>query len=344
MLFYNPILKYDNTIEDKEISKIRVMGSDPERWPMALSVNDIESIRATIYGHPDDYAEKTYGTKDSGEQGPLATESKRFISQHIIAEQTAISHALKASPPYTKTILDLGCRDGRLFAELIKPGLDRGVNFKNYFGVELDEQALALLSRRLAYDPTAHAILGDITQLGEVLSQINQEPNKYNLTIESPIACVLQNTLGTIEGEEGWEAVITQLALLLDNYPHTEIILSLYRAINPALSPDEIKGVFKIFEKYGKVDSELGRSKLQEAVELLGNGWLLPSYLYTQSQNGWPPDPEKLTKNLLHIPRTNYVSRHWSKTDILNITDMLGAEVINKQKRDEFTVLRLRKS
>jgi len=233
-----------------------------------------------------------------------------------------------------RTILDLGSRDGRLFSELIKPGKMRGLEFKNYFGIELDVDSFKLLQQRLSYDSTAHAILGDITKLDEAIYRFQKD-------IESPVICIMQNTLGTIEGDGNWENVILQLKLLLDKFKNSEIILSLYKAVQPECSVDQIKKVLEIIEQHENSDLRSGQDRLQEAIKLLGNGWLLPSYLYTKSQNGWPPDPDMLKQGKLSIPTSGYVSRQWTESDIGDILELLEAKIIDRNESEEFAVLRL---
>lgn len=310
---------------------------DPRRWPGGLSEGDRQLILDEIYGHPDEYSQETYAGQENAEVLILAAETRRFIAEHVRTEQLVLKQTME-SQQERRTILDLGCRDGRLLAEMLfgSPRSPRLFTFRNYIGVEIDDQMHILLEKRTSRVPDAESVLGDITKLDEVLTGAELE-------IESPVVCLLQNTLGTIAGEGNWADVISQLSWFMGEYTKAEIILSLYRSVNSSLTVGQIQDALEIIEQHEKTDSDMAPPELKEAVVLLGNGWLIPSYLHTKSQNGWPPDPEKLTKGIFHIPSTGYTSCQWSESDVAEIVDRLDAEVTIREKQDEFVVLRLRR-
>jgi len=328
-------------VDSTNVARLRVAGSDPRRWPFPTSPLETAAILGRIYGNPDGYANKTYGEIEASEQTFLAKKSVEFISQHVETEMGVVHRALETFPSYSRTIIDLGCRDGRLFSEMMKPGENRCNTFYNYFGIEINEHSYEFLRKRLAYDPSAHAILGDVTKLDRVLSQIDKPKFDGDPVISSPIGCILQNTLGTICGDGNWEDAISQLKLFLDNYSNSEIILSLYKSIKSDCTTNQVRKMLPIFEKDANLDSKLTRKATQNALALLGNGWLLPSYLYTKDQNGWPPDSDKLTESVLYVPSTGYTSRQWSEPDIHVILNKLQVKTLERHESDEFVVLRL---
>jgi SAM-dependent methyltransferase len=114
--------------------------------------------------------------------------------------------------PETKTFVDLGAGYGRMLPHISPIA-------KNVISVELNGEMFAELQARSRKHPNCKAILGDLRDIGTILS---------NEQVSSPVFLLLQNSIGTLANIKPHE-LLEDIKAVAEKY-QGEFILSLFRS------------------------------------------------------------------------------------------------------------------
>jgi len=200
--------------------------------------------------------------------------------------QTETEEILRVKTPQDKTFIDLGAGHGRVLPTLAKIG-------RNVISIELNSEMLPELKRRTEQFENSEMIVGDMTKLSKILKDKD---------MRNPVLLLLQNTLGTIEGE--WKKVLSEMKKVAqDNYG--EIIISFFRS--ESLSS---WGVSKLYPSVSKMVGE--------------------------------PDLEKTDfEKGVFVSKTGYSSKWRSKEEIEEIKQFFQGDLVNEIWTNEFCVLHI---
>jgi len=130
-----------------------------------------------------------------------------ILQSHMKAEIKVIS---KVKDSKNKTFIDLGAGHGRVLPDLAKIA-------RNVISIEINPDMLEELKKRTEMHKNATLIKGDIQELSKLLEKAD---------IKNPVLLLLQNTLGTIEGD--YKKVLSEIKIVAQKY-RGEIIISLFR-------------------------------------------------------------------------------------------------------------------
>lgn len=121
------------------------------------------------------------------------------------------SFLTSVSDPSERTFIDLGAGYGRVLPTI-------ATTARNTICVELNDKMLSELHRRSSRYPHVAMIKGPIQSLPELLDGHD---------VVRPVLLILQNTLGTIEGDR--EGVLEAMREVAQSH-HGSVVLSLFRA------------------------------------------------------------------------------------------------------------------
>ena len=205
------------------------------------------------------------------------------LQAHMRSETEVIS---KVENSKNKTFIDLGAGHGRIFPHLVKIA-------RNVISIELNLDMLAELKRRSLGYKNAIVIKGDIQNLSDLLTKTN---------IKNPVLLLLQNTLGTIEGD--YKKVLSEMKSVAEKY-QGEIIISLFR--QESLRNWGLK-------LYSKVKGIVGDPDLQK----------------TDFNKG------------IFVSKTGYMAKWWNSDEIKQIKDFFGGKIANEVFTPKFCVIRIK--
>lgn len=213
-----------------------------------------------------------------------ATETKPhpILKKHMDAELEVI---LSVENPREKTFIDLGAGHGRLTKPIARIA-------RNLISIEINKDMLSELRKRSFEFNNAKVIVGDVTNLSEVLK---------NEGIKKPVLLLVQNTLGTVEGD--WKKVLEEMKEIAQKH-RGEIIISFFR---------------------------------QEALKT----WGIELYSHISWMAGEPDlDKTDFGKGLF-VSKTGYTSKWRSKKEIEEIKKFFNGNVIREISSNEWCVLHI---
>jgi len=190
---------------------------------------------------------------------------------------------------HKNSIIDLGSGYGRII-----PYVKEICN--EYWGVEINKLMYNELERRALKTSNIKTINGDITNLGEIIST-NNVPKDDSLYL------LLQNTIGTIEGDR--YSLLKELRILL-KYKSAELVISFFKS------------------SYLKT---IGLEMFKSISDMVGE----PDFSKCDFENG------------LFVSNTDYVAKWWSDEEIFEIIDLLNAKVVSYKEDDEYIIFRLKR-
>ncbi len=182
-----------------------------------------------------------------------------------------------------KTFIDLGAGYGRVLETLAKIS-------RNVIAIEINPRMLGELNKRAKKYGKVKAIKGDLQGLSAQLE---------SLDVQSPVLLLLQNTLGTIEGN--YRKVLSEIKRVADEYKG-EIIISLLR--QKALKDFGMK-------LYGSISPMTGEPDLER----------------TDFEKG------------LFVSKTGYVSTWWTDGKVEELKEYFGGKIIDEIKTPKFYIL-----
>lgn len=208
--------------------------------------------------------------------------SDPILQIHMSSEEDVIRNVRS---PKQKTFIDLGAGYGRVLPLLASIA-------RNVFAIEINESMLLELRRRCTEYKNTKIIKGDIQKLSQVLKGED---------LINPVLLLLQNTLGTIEGN--WRKVLKEMRQFARGNKG-EIIISFFR---------------------------------QEAL----NSWGIRLYNSISGMTGAPDLSKTNFEKGLFVSRAGYTSKWRSKREIEDLKDFLGGNVVNEVWTENFVVLHL---
>jgi len=194
---------------------------------------------------------------------------------------------LKRQIEHKNTIIDLGSGYGRIIP-FVKQICDK------YWGVEINKLMYNELERRALKSSNIEAINGDITNLRKIISA-NNVPKDDSLYL------LLQNTIGTIEGDR--YSLLKELRILLE-FKSSELVISFFKS------------------SYLKT---IGLEMFKSISDMVGE----PDLSKCDFDNG------------VFVSKTGYETKWWSKKDINEIINLLKAKVISFKETNEYIILQL---
>jgi ubiquinone/menaquinone biosynthesis C-methylase UbiE len=215
----------------------------------------------------------------------LVEKSSESVLQKFM--QAEIEEILKVKTPQVKTFVDLGAGYGRVLHTLANIA-------KNVYSIDLNPNMLAELKRRTKQFDNAKVIVGDITELSRILKDKD---------LKNPVLLLLQNTIGTIEGE--WEKVLFEMKKVAQERSG-EIIISFLRS--------------EVFSSYGI-------SKLYPSIsKMLDN-----------------PDFERIDfPKHIFVSKNGYSSKWRNNEEIEKIKQFFQGRLINEVWTNEFCILHIK--
>ena len=184
-----------------------------------------------------------------------------------------------------KAFIDLGAGHGRILPKIASLG-------KNVISIEINPEMFEILKVKSSRFKNSTAVLGDMTKLESILRK---------LSISKPVLLLLQNTLGTIEGD--YSRVLSQIAKIARQY-HGEVVISLYR---------------------------------QQALK----DWGLMSYYHGQEMNGEPDLTKTYFAKGIFISKTGYTSKWWTDKEIEKIKTLLQGRLSEEIVTDTYWIFHL---
>jgi SAM-dependent methyltransferase len=184
--------------------------------------------------------------------------------------------------PKEKTFVDLGAGHGRILPQAADLA-------KQVISIELNPDMLPELRRRSREHDNAEIVVGDVTKLTSLLSDED---------IDNPVLLLLQNTLGTVEGDE--DELLDEMNSF--SRGRGEIIISLFQA---------------------------------EALPTWGVNELYPS---VQDMVGRPDVEASSFKEGIFRSTTGYESKWWFEDEIQQIINGFDGAVKHEQWEDHFYV------
>src|SRR3989338_2644196 len=184
-----------------------------------------------------------------------------------------------------KTFIDLGAGHGRILPK-IAPIV------KDIIAIELNPAMFKILNQESAKFKNSTAVFGDMTKLETILKKF---------TIVNPVLLLLENTLGTIEGQ--YQQVLTQMRKIAKQN-HGEAIISLYR---------------------------------QQALK----DWGLMSYWHGKAMNGEPDIVKTDLKKGLFVSKTGYTSKWWTDKEIAGMKNFFEGKLLNEVIAETYWIFHL---
>ncbi len=205
------------------------------------------------------------------------------LQSYMEAEREFLASVENAS---ARTFVELGAGHGRAMSLLAEVA-------RNAICVELNQDMLAELRARGEQHPRVTVIDGDVQELPSLLE---------GLDIVSPVVALLQNTLGTIEGDERRvRGAMKRVAELNGG----DVVLSLFR--QGALGGWGMEMYEQLSEMIGEAD----------------------------------PDRTNFQKGLF-VSRTGYVSKWWTDEDLEEMKAFFGGQCVRDVVDPAFVILQLR--
>jgi len=183
----------------------------------------------------------------------------------------------------SKTFIDLGAGYGRVLRVIASAA-------KNVLAIEINPGMLKELRRRSMEYSNIKVIGGDMQNLLDLLE--SEE-------VKNPVLLLLQNSLGTIEGD--YKKILAEMKKAATRYGG-EIIISLLR---------------------------------QEALKDFG----MKLYTHIAPMTGDPDLEKTDFEKGLFVSKTGYTSKWWTLADIEEIRKYFGGKVIKEIKTPEFYIL-----
>lgn len=205
------------------------------------------------------------------------------ILQYLMKAEIDIISKVKDSK--NKTFIDLGAGHGRILPDLVRIA-------RNVISIELNPDMLGELKKRTEMYENASIIEGDIQELSKLLERAD---------VQSPVLLLIQNTLGTIEGD--YKKVLSEMKSVAQKYKG-EIIISLFR--QESLKDWGIKMYSKIQEMVGEPDLEK-----------------------TDFEKG------------IFVSKTGYTSKWWNSAEIEEIKNYFGGKMVNKIQTPYFSIIHI---
>ncbi len=181
-----------------------------------------------------------------------------------------------------RTVVDLGAGYGRAVTNLYKYA-------KNIVAIEINPNMYEELQRRAKGYSNVSVIVGDVANLTTILS---------GKLINDPIFIILENTLGTIEGD--YKTVLKEMK---DNarYYNGDVILSLYR------------------QKYLR-------------------SWGIKTYEYGKEMYGEPDLKKTDFEIGLFVSKTGYTSKWWTDEEIKELKSFFGGKLLQEIKKEQYWI------
>jgi SAM-dependent methyltransferase len=205
-----------------------------------------------------------------------------ILQSHMRAEIDVIS---KVGDSKNKTFVDLGAGYGRVLPDLVKIG-------RNVISIEINPDMIGELRKRTKMYKNAIVIEGDIQELSELLEKAD---------VKNPVLLLLQNTLGTIEGD--YKKVLSEMKSVAKKYKG-EVIISLFH--QESLKDWGVK-------LYTKIQEMIGRPDLQK----------------TDFKRG------------IFVSKTGYKSKWWNSAEREEIKNYFGGEIINEISTPHFSIIHI---
>lgn len=200
-------------------------------------------------------------------------------------QKTEADIVSKAKDSKNKTFIDLGAGYGRVLELLAEIS-------RNVIAVEINPDMFSRLIEHAKGYKNTEVFEGDIQNLSNILQRSN---------VQSPILLLLQNTLGTIEGD--YRKVLSEMKKVATEYKG-EIIISLLK-----------QGALKDF----------GMKLYTHIAPMTGS----PDLEKTDFDKG------------LFVSKTGYESKWWTPGEIKEIKRNFGGKIINEAQTETFYILHL---
>lgn len=207
------------------------------------------------------------------------------VQQNYIREELEFISKIQDSK--NKTFIDIGAGYGRVLPRLSEIA-------RNVISIEINSAMLSELNKRTKKYNNAKLIEGDVQKLSELLEDKD---------VKNPVLLILENTLGTIEGD--YEKVLLEMKKVAQKY-NGEVVISIYRK--------ESLGEWGIKELYFKEREMTGEPDLQK----------------TDLEKG------------VFVSKTGYVSKWWSLEEITKIRDFFKGKVINEVVTPQFYIFHVK--
>lgn len=200
-------------------------------------------------------------------------------------QKTEADIVSKVKDSKDKTFIDLGAGYGRVLELLAEIS-------RNVIAIEINPDMFSRLIERAKGYKNTEVFEGDIQNLSNVLQRSN---------VKNPVLLLLQNTLGTIEGD--YRKVLSEMKKVVTEYKG-EIIISLLR---------------------------------QEALKDFG----MKLYTHIAPMTGTPDLEKTDFDKGLFVSKTGYESKWWIPSEIEEIKRNFGGEIINEIRTERFYILHL---
>lgn len=191
----------------------------------------------------------------------------------------------KVKDSRNKTFIDLGAGYGRVLELLAEVSM-------NVIAIEINPDMLPELRKRAKGYKNTEVFEGDIQNLSNILQRSN---------VQSPVLLLLQNTLGTIEGD--YRKVLSEMKKVATEYKG-EIIISLLK---------------------------------QEALKNFG----MKLYTHIAPMTGTPDLEKTDFDKGLFVSKTGYESKWWIPSEIEEIKRNFGGKLINEVRTETFYIFHL---
>ncbi len=230
-------------------------------------------------------------TDQTGIRPYTAERYKRLVedstNQGLQAYMEAERHFLASvENARARTFVELGAGHGRALPLLASVA-------REAVCIELNQDMLAELRARSERHGNVTVIDGDVQELPRLLE---------GLDLVSPVVALLQNTLGTIEGDE-------------------RRVLTAMKDVAAAADGDVILSLFR-----------------QSALP----GWGMEMYEQLSEMIGEPDPARTDFRNGLFASSTGYVSKWWSDEEVQEMKAFFGGELVREVVDDAFVILRMR--
>ena len=187
-----------------------------------------------------------------------------------------------------KSVIDLGAGYGRIIPVIAS-------NYKSYCGIEINKQMFSELEKRCNKIENCTAIHGDMTNLTSYVDAIQ-------IKEENCLFLLLQNTIGTIEGD--LTTLLSQIRIVLENIKNS-IVISFFKSSKISTSGLEL---------FAAISDMVGQADLKKCD--FDNGFFRSN--------------------------TGYEAKWWSESEIKMIIKKLSAKVISKIESDAFIIYHLK--
>jgi ubiquinone/menaquinone biosynthesis C-methylase UbiE len=205
-----------------------------------------------------------------------------ILQSHMKAEIGIISQVKDSK---TKTFIDLGAGHGRILPDLAKIA-------RNVISIECNPHMLVELKKRTKKYNNASVIEGDMQELAMLLE---------NADIQNPVLLLMQNTLGTIEGD--YKKVLSEMKTVAQKYKG-EVIISFFR---------------------------------QEALK----EWGIKFYSTVKRMVGEPDLEKTDFENGLFVSKTGYTSKWWNASEIEEIKNSFNGKAMKEVLTPNFVIIHI---